>query len=170
MWAMPKSDVTRIKAVSDLLMDELANVYTVDPFHPKSVMGYAPDYLRVISDGTAESVLLRPPTTWAQAQHYVKAYGETWDGTTRWWANLKNEAARITMVGGLVISVGWDSNGLGKNRGFQLERILYVAHGGHWHDSIVTVERKVSAKVGDDGVNTVGLGKESFPTPEDPIF
>lgn len=55
---------------------------------------------------------------------------------------LKDEVARVTMGNGVVISVGWDSNGLGKNRGFLMERILIVAHGGHWRDTIVTVERK----------------------------
>jgi hypothetical protein len=100
---------------------------------------------------------------------------------------LKDEVARITMMGGIVVSVGWDSNGIGIGRGFQMERILMVAHGGHWRDTIVTVERKVYEKDGetewilgnsflahslDDSPNIVVVPdeREWHATPEDPIF
>jgi hypothetical protein len=52
--------------------------------------------------------------------------------------------ARITKVGGVVVCCGWNSNGLGKGRGFAMERLLVVAHGGSKNDTLVTVERKVA--------------------------
>ena len=42
-----------------------------------------------------------------------------------------------------MITCGWNSNGFGKNRGFEIIEILLVAHGQHRNDTIVTVERKV---------------------------
>ena len=36
------------------------------------------------------------------------------------------------------------SNAFGKKRGFEIEEILIVAHGGNRNDTLVTVERKQS--------------------------
>jgi len=38
---------------------------------------------------------------------------------------------------------GWNSMGLGINRGFRMDRILLVPHGGSKNDTIVTVETKL---------------------------
>ncbi len=40
---------------------------------------------------------------------------------------------------------GWNTGGLGKGRGFSLDRILLVPHGGTRNDTIVTVETKLLA-------------------------
>ena len=61
----------------------------------------------------------------------------------RYWSGCKKEIARVTKNKGLVISCGWSSNGIGKNRGFEFKRILLVAHGGGRNDTIVTLEQKV---------------------------
>ena len=44
--------------------------------------------------------------------------------------------------GGIVLSCGWNSMGIGKTRGFEIIEILLVAHGGAKNDTIVTVEVK----------------------------
>ncbi len=36
-----------------------------------------------------------------------------------------------------------NSMGMGKNRGFEIQRILLVPHGGNHNDTIVTVEKKL---------------------------
>lgn len=46
-------------------------------------------------------------------------------------------------VGGKVISFGWNSGGIGMKYGFEIERILLVAHGGWHNDTICTIERKI---------------------------
>lgn len=43
----------------------------------------------------------------------------------------------------IVISFGWNTNGMEINRGFKIEEILLVAHGGAHNDTICTVERKI---------------------------
>lgn len=45
--------------------------------------------------------------------------------------------------GGHAITFGWNSNGFGKNRGFEAVEILIVAHGGHHNDTLCVVERKL---------------------------
>ena len=56
--------------------------------------------------------------------------------------NKTKEMDEIGKPGGKAICFGWNSNGLGKGRGFELLKVLLVAHGGSKNDTIVTVERK----------------------------
>jgi hypothetical protein len=59
------------------------------------------------------------------------------------WSNLKKEIKRITKKDGLVLSFGWNSNGIGKTNGFKLIEIKLVSHGGPHNDTICTVEQKI---------------------------
>jgi len=60
----------------------------------------------------------------------------------KYWADCKNEIARILKPGGKVICFGWNSMGLGKGRGFVMKRLLIINHGGSRNDTLVTVEIK----------------------------
>lgn len=60
-----------------------------------------------------------------------------------YWSRFKDTVAKQIEVGGICISCGWNSMGLGKNRGFEQVEILLVPHGGSRNDTIVVVERKV---------------------------
>lgn len=64
-----------------------------------------------------------------------------------YWRLQKNEIARILKLNGKVICFGWNSGGVGKTRGFELESILLVPHGGNRNDTICTVERKVKEDI-----------------------
>lgn len=44
---------------------------------------------------------------------------------------------------GIVLSFGWNSNGMGKGRGYQMEEVLIVNHGGAHNDTICVAERKM---------------------------
>ena len=59
-----------------------------------------------------------------------------------YWGNMKKEISRILCEGGIVITCGWNSGGIGKTHGMEIEEILLVAHGGWHNDTIITVERK----------------------------
>lgn len=85
-----------------------------------------------------DTVLYDPPYSITQA----RMYGKKEFSSMRYWAQCKNEMARIIKPGGKALCFGWNSMGLGKNRGFILTRILLVAHGGSKNDTIATVERK----------------------------
>lgn len=56
---------------------------------------------------------------------------------------LYSKRLRIVHQGGIVISFGWNSTGIGKKYGFEKIEILLVAHGSQHNDTIVVVERKI---------------------------
>jgi len=58
-------------------------------------------------------------------------------------ASVKNSMQGLMEEGGIVICCGWNSNGMGRSRGYELVDMLIVAHGGAHNDTIVTVERKI---------------------------
>ena len=63
------------------------------------------------------------------------------DDSTRFPQNVKELIApKIT---DLIISFGWNSQGFGKNLGFEIIEVLLVPHGRSHNDTIVTVERKI---------------------------
>jgi hypothetical protein len=65
-----------------------------------------------------------------------------WDGRTTFWSETMDEVARILKPNGKLICFGWTSMGGSMSRGFVMNRILLVPHGGRKNDTIVTVETK----------------------------
>lgn len=71
-----------------------------------------------------------------------KRKGNAWQRTKN-WSEEKEVIARIQPLGGHVLSFGWDSNGVGKKRGYEIVEVMLVCHGACHNDTICTVERKV---------------------------
>jgi hypothetical protein len=144
---MPKKDATRIPIINRLITEEVADGnWLTDLFEIES-RRYAPNRLANYlfnppHIGVGDGILFNPPISFRQAADYHKAVGYGWDGRSSWWSGMKDRVASLIKEGGKCITIGWDSNGLGASRGFVMERILMVAHGGHWRDTIVTVESK----------------------------
>jgi hypothetical protein len=67
---------------------------------------------------------------------------ETKPNSMKYWGDCKNEIARIIKKGGKAICFGWNSNGIGKGRGFEIKKILLIPHGGSRNDTICVVEIK----------------------------
>jgi hypothetical protein len=59
------------------------------------------------------------------------------------WRSVKDATDLVLLRHAIVICCGWDSNGMGLRRGYELIEVLLVAHGADHHDTIVTVERKL---------------------------
>jgi hypothetical protein len=55
---------------------------------------------------------------------------------------LKDEINRILVKDGIVTTFGYQSTVMGKTRGYKIERIALLSHGGAIHDTIATIERK----------------------------
>lgn len=66
------------------------------------------------------------------------------DTSSAWRRQHLDEIARIVKPNGKCISFGWNTNDVGKKRGFQIESILIVAHGGSHNDTLVTVEKEIN--------------------------
>ncbi len=91
--------------------------------------------------------LYDPPHSITQAAKCYKSFGKAEFNIPvsrmDYWSKCKDEIARVIKPKGIAICCGWCSNGIGKNRGFEMLEILLVAHGGNKNDTIVTVERKL---------------------------
>lgn len=103
-------------------------------------------FLRKLHTAKYRGVLFDPPYSITQAAQCYKSFGkdklEYSPSNMGYWAAIKNEMARILVPEGIAICCGWSSMGLGKGRGFVMEEILLIPHGGSKNDTIVTVERK----------------------------
>ncbi len=101
------------------------------------------EFLRSLPSDSAEGVLFDPPYSVEQClRRYTPKHGGT-AGRAEYWAKCKDEIARVVKTGGIVISFCWDSNGMGKGRGFEQVQIRLLCHGACHNDTIVTVERRV---------------------------
>ena len=104
------------------------------------------DFLRQFDDESIDCVIYDPPYSPRQVAECYKGFGyEVTSETTRssWKFRHMNEVARILKPGGYLLSFGWNSNGAGKKRGFEVTRIRLVHHGGgSAHDTICMEEVK----------------------------
>ena len=161
---MPNRWTFSIKPIRELLEEEMDNGLWVDPFagmlspatirndlnpaHPAEYHLEAIDFLKHFDDASVDGVLFDPPYSPRQVRECYDGIsgGIRWDGRTTFWSKAKDECARILRDGGKAICFGWNSMGLGKGRGFQMQRILLVPHGGDRNDTICTVEIKEGQK------------------------
>lgn len=164
VWAMPNSRTFSIKPIKELLsrivkvgeawIDPFANeskIATItNDLNPEYDTDYhmdALDFLKMFEDNSVDGVLYDPPYSLRQISECYKNVGlPVMMKTTQssWRSKHLDEIRRIVKPNGKVVSFGWNSSGVGKVRGFEIEEILLVAHGGSHNDTIVTVERKVS--------------------------
>lgn len=163
-WSMPNSKTFSIPPIKRLIEKYIPKGgVVVDPFandskygtitndlNPESAALYhldALEFLKLQKDSLADMVLYDPPYSMRQASECYKSFGkEKLSGTVtnmRYWSQCKDESARIIKPGGICLSCGWNSMGLGKNRGFEIEEILLVPHGGNRNDTIIVLERKI---------------------------
>jgi predicted methyltransferase len=103
------------------------------------------DFLRMLGDESMNVVLFDPPYSPRQVSECYKKLGKTVNMQTTqssYWSNMKKEIARVLTPSGVCITFGWNSGGIGKGLGLDIEEILIVAHGGWHNDTICTVDRK----------------------------
>jgi hypothetical protein len=162
VWAMPSPETFGIKPIAALLDRWLRPEWIViDPFARNSTRGTirndlnpktaaqhhldAREFIRSL-DVMADAALLDPPYSPRQIMESYQGIGLALDQRATQHAGLiaqvKDGLAEKIKRGGIVITCGWNSMGMGKGRGFKLLEILLVAHGGSHNDTIVTVERK----------------------------
>lgn len=163
-WAMPSKNTFDIKPVENLILQEItAGKLWIDPFANKNKIAQitndlnpefdtdyhldALDFLKHFDDNSVDGVLYDPPFSPRQVSECYHRFGiAVTNETTRstFWSNQKVQLARIVKPGGKVITFGWNSNGVGKKYGFEITKILLVAHGGNHNDTICTVNIKTS--------------------------
>lgn len=162
VWAMPNKWTFQIPPISRLVykyvkdgkgwidpfagMSSLAE-YTND-IDPEAPTKYHLDALEFVKSlpGTYQGVLFDPPYSLQQMKECYQSFGREITGreATNFYGDLRKAIKHIIVPGGVSISFGWNSIGMGKTHGFEILEILLVCHGRAHNDTIVTVERKLT--------------------------
>ena len=160
VWAMPHKYTFSVPVIASLLKEEMSGDQWADPFcglhSPAHYTNDADEtvpamehldgleFLKTHQTASLDGVLFDPPYSTEQALRTYKAKYQGTAGRAEYWARCFDEIGRVVKSGGTVISFGWNSNGVGKKRGFAIRRILLIAHGAcHPFDTIVTVDTKI---------------------------
>lgn len=162
-WAMPNKNTFTIKPIKEFVERNISGrAIIVDPFannckygtitndlNPEFDTDYhmdALDFLKIIDSNSVDCVIYDPPYSLRQVSECYKGVGiKVTMQTTQssWRAKHLDEIQRILKVGGKCMCFGWNSNGVGKKRGFEMQEICLVAHGGSKNDTICTSEIKI---------------------------
>ena len=163
VWAMPNKWTFTIKPITKLLKEEMEGIFWIDPYcgnnspamikndlNPEINAEYhldALEFLKSKQESEYDGCLFDPPYSLRQLKECYGSIGlkpklDVFNASYQ--AKQKDIISRIIKPGGKCISFGWQSNGIGKTRGFQIQRILLVAHGRQHNDTIVTVEKKIN--------------------------
>jgi len=164
-WAMPDSETFNIECIHDFVWRHLAeSKVSVDPFSrnkrwathtndldPNTDAEHHMDaeaFLKHLEDDgvRADLVIFDPPYSPRQISECYKGIGlevgmvETQSASL--YKRVRDAVSRIMAPQGIVLSFGWSSNGMGINRGYEIEEILMVCHGGAHNDTICLAERR----------------------------
>lgn len=150
---MLKLKLTRGGVIVDPFANECKYGTITNDLNPAFDTDYHLDalqFLKGIESESTDLVLFDPPYSISQASEMYKSYGreklEINVANMKYWASVKDEIARILKMNGRIISCGWNTNGLGKGRGFKMTKVLIVNHGGSKNDTLVTLEYKIEEK------------------------
>lgn len=171
-WAMPNACTFDIAPIRALVKSYLTKSrVSVDPFarnkrwatytndlNPETAAEWhmdALDFLKYLRVNTvkADLVLFDPPYSRRQVSEVYNGIGRHFgQGDSQYhslnWPAEREQITKLLVPDGLVISFGWQSNGMnecGSNAGkYAIEEILLVAHSGAHNDTICIVERKVA--------------------------
>jgi len=164
-WAMPNKNTFSIKPIYELIDKYMTGGLWIDPFARNSPFNSrcvytndlnkdaktthhmeALDFLNSLNGSLFDGCLFDPPYSPRQISECYQSVGRKVhmkDTQSSFYGDRKKAVAPLIRKGGLVISFGWNSGGIGKTLGFEIEEILLVPHGGAHNDTIVTVERKI---------------------------
>lgn len=159
---MPNKETFKIKPIKDLINKQVdGNQMIIDPFANNSKIATvtndlnpdfntdfhmdAFDFLRMFDNNSIDVVLYDPPYSTRQVSESYKNVGKevtALDTSANWRKKHLDEIQRILKPNGIAICFGWNTNGVGKTRGFEMVEVLIVAHGGSHNDTLCTVEIK----------------------------
>lgn len=138
VWSMPNSKTFNIRPIKELVTRYVAmGEIIVDPFandckygtitndlNPKYNTTYnldALDFLKLIDSNSVDVVLYDPPYSPRQVKECYEGMGLTITAEqtkASFRARHLDEIARILKQGGVCLSFGWNTNGVGEKEGF----------------------------------------------------
>jgi len=99
-------------------------------------------FLQTIRDESLDAVIIDPPFSFNQAaKHYKNSAGKCLG--VGWLPAVRREAGKKLKKGGLMFCLGWDANGAGNKRQFDLIEVIICAHGQGRNATIMTIDKKL---------------------------
>ena len=168
VWAMPDRETFSMQPIGDLVKRYLReSKISVDPFernkrwatytndlNPQTEAEYhmdALDFLRMLREKLGEQgadlVIFDPPYSPTQIKRVYDSIGlnvgeeEAW--RTHGWKKERDVINELLNIGGIVISCGWNSQGMGEGRAYEKEELLITCCGAGHNDILTLVERKL---------------------------
>lgn len=168
VFAMPNADTFSVPPIGAFVRRYLsASNRSVDPFardkrwatftndlNPATGAEFHMDaeaFCKMLAEGgeTVDLALFDPPYSPRQISECYKGIGMEvgMKGTQNaaLYKRVRDAVHTILTPDAIVLSFGWNSNGMGKGRGFQIIEVLLVAHGGGHNDTICIAEKAIGA-------------------------
>jgi len=166
VWAMPNADTFSMEPIGELVKRYLReSKVSVDPFarnkrwatytndlNPDTEAEYhldVLDFLLILKGNgiIADLIIFDPPYSLHQLKTTYEGAGGrmTADDTGRVnrWTKERNVVNDILKIGGIVISCGWNSSGMGEGRAYEKLELLVTCCGAGHNDILTLVERKL---------------------------
>jgi hypothetical protein len=166
-WTMVNGDTLKMVPARELVESYiLPNMVIVDPFarnckiatwrndlSPETEAEYhleVLDFLKMlkIKNVSADIVIWDPPYSTRQMVELYQSVGLKFtsrDGQRiGGWKEERDLLNSIIKLGGIIISFGWNSVGMGHKRHYKQKEILLLCHGGAHNDTIIVVEEKIA--------------------------
>lgn len=167
-WGFPDSETFSIPPIGRFVARYIkGSRLSIDPFARDSTLAditndlniktkaqyhlTAEDFLIMLSAQQVhpDLVLFDPPYNLSQLkecyQNVGKEFGQYEAQYGGRWIKERNIIQQIQPTGGIVLTFGWSSTGMGLERGYEIVEILLCAHGGAHVDTICMAERKVQS-------------------------
>lgn len=100
-----------------------------------------------------DGCIFDPPYSMEQVSRSYLDFGiKDWQsqnkaGKSAGFRKVKDKIAELILLNGIVISFGWNTVGMGKKRGFEIDEILIVCHGACHNDTLITIEKKTTNRL-----------------------
>jgi hypothetical protein len=159
---MPNKHTFQIKPIKELIQKHWRSTDNwIDPFCGESVLAgkysndlkFGKDADTFIQEMYSQKIVFDgaffdPPYSPRQIKECYQSVGlKEYNTKINFYSDTKNLLKNVIRLGGKVLSFGWNSNGMGKSRGFEIIEILLVPHGSAHNDTICTVEVKINDEV-----------------------
>ena len=89
------------------------------------------------TDRRFKTIILDPPYNLRKAR---EKYGGRYIGS---FTKIKNQLKEILLPRGVIITLGYDTVGMSRSRGFEKESVCVICHNGDHNDTLVVMERMI---------------------------
>jgi len=168
-WGMPNKDTFDILPIGEFVKRYLhkSNI-SIDPFarnkrwatytndlNPATLAEYhldVYDFLNMLlsKEVKADLIIFDPPFSPRQIKECYDDIGQkmgSMDAFRTHWKPERDLIDKLLKIGGVVLSFGWNSIGMGAKRAYRQEEILLVCHGPGHNDTICLAERKLQEQL-----------------------